>query len=350
MAIAVLWILARLDFVVAPLVLAWFIAYLLDPAVDRLESWHIPRTVSVLFLLLVFLFVTVLTVLWVFPILTAQLREGLAAFPGYLESWKGRLGILLEPVLRRPLPEESSRLVAEFTRILEDNLPQLARGAPAVVRGLFANAWRFVGAVLGVAIIPVFAFYLLVVFDRLDDRFVELFPVRNHDTVRRLLDRCDEVLGGFVRGQLTVCVILALVYSVGLSFTGIDMPWVVGSVSGILFFVPYLGTLIGVVAGSVLALLKFQDVAHLLGVWGVFAVGQALEGFFLTPRIVGDRVGLNPIAVIVSVLVGGQLLGAPGVLLAVPAAAVIRVGMEEAMSRYRASEFYHEGGKSGEPG
>jgi predicted PurR-regulated permease PerM len=216
----------------------------------------------------------------------------------------------------------------------------MARGAASVSASVFSNAWSLVQGLLSALLIPVFAFYLLLDFNGLGAKLVGCLPVPAQPTGRRLLDRSNEVLGAFVRGQLAVCGALALIYSVGLTFTGIDMPWVVGLLSGALFIVPYLGTAVGIVLGSLLALLKFHDVAHLLGVWAVFAVGQGLEGFVLTPRIVGNRVGLHPLAVIVAVLAGGGLFGFTGVLLAVPAAAVLRVGLDEALRTYRASSFY----------
>lgn len=334
------WLLTYLGFVVASLILAWFIAYVLNPAATRLASWGLPRTGGVVVLLLVFLVGALTFLLWAVPVLAQQLRQGLAALPGYLQAWGDRLGPTLGPLLTGNIPEESSRVLTGISRVLQQSLPELAQGVPGLLRRLFANAWQLVGFLLGLSFIPVFAFYLLLIFDRIYDRVVELFPPRRQAVVGRLLGRADEVLSSFVRGQLLVCLILGAVYSMGLTFTGIDMPWVVGSISGALFFVPYLGTLIGVLLGSLLALLKFHDLGHLLAVWGVFAAGQALEGFVLTPRIVGDRVGLNPVAVLVAILAGGRLFGAAGVLLAVPTAAVGRVALEEAWARYRRSDFY----------
>jgi predicted PurR-regulated permease PerM len=330
----------RLRSVTTLLVVSWFLAYVLDPVIDRLERRRIPRAAGVVLLLLVACALSAAAVLLVVPGLTDQVQTVARALPGYVRGVQTELLPRIEALLGRPLPLDASALIAQATTALQGSLPTIATGAAAVFGRLFANAWNLVQALLSALLVPVFTFYLLLDFNGLGERLAALLPRGAQPVGRRLLDRCDEVLGAFVRGQLIVCAALALVYSAGLTLTGIDMPWVVGILSGALFIVPYLGTAVGLVLGTLLALLKFHDLGHVLGVWAVFAVGQGLEGFVLTPRIVGNRVGLHPLVVLLAILAGGELFGFTGILLAVPTAAVLRVGLEEALQAYRRSAFY----------
>ncbi|MHB8764950.1 MAG: AI-2E family transporter [Deferrisomatales bacterium] len=339
-AAAGLWLAVRLQAVVTPLLVAWFVAYIFDPVLDRLEGWRVPRAAGVVALLFALAAAATAATLLVIPSLAEQVQAAAKALPGYVRSAEEALGPRVEGWLGRPLSEELADRAAAAARGLQESLPGLVGWAAGAARRVFAEAWGLVGALLGLALIPVFAFYLLLDFNGLGQNLVDLLPAALRPAAQQFLDRSDAVLGAFVRGQLTVCAVLAVVYSLGLTLVGIDMPWVVGIASGLLFIVPYLGTFFGVALGSVLALLKFHDLAHLLGVWGVFAGAQLLEGFVLTPRIVGDRVGLHPLAVIVAILAAGELFGFVGILLAVPGAAVLRVGAGEALARYRASALH----------
>lgn len=338
--IAILWLLSRLETVATLFLVSWFLSYALHPAVQRLAKWRIPRPLAILILFAAAgLAVAVFAVVAV-PTIADQLYALAAALPTYAQNLKTGLLPQLESVVGRPLPVDPSSLLSEAVGNAQKILPELARGTATVFGRVFANAWNLLQGLLTALLVPFFSFYLLLDLEGLGGRITELFPRGWQPRVKDLLTRCDEVLSAFIRGQLTICCVLALVYSVGLTLTGIDLPWVVGLLSGLLFIVPYLGTAVGVVVGSLLALLKFHDLGHLLGVWAVFAVGQSLEGLFLTPRIVGHRVGLHPLAVIAAVMAGGELFGFLGVLLAVPTAAVLRVGIREALSVYRSSTVY----------
>ena len=197
-----------------------------------------------------------------------------------------------------------------------------------------------VGWVANLVLIPVVAFYLLRDWDRLMACLRELLPRRIEPTVTALARESDEVLGAFFRGQLLVMLGLGTIYTLGLWIVGLDLALLVGLIAGLVSFVPYLGFIIGILLAGVLALIQFHDMAHLLGVVGVFAVGQAMEGMLLTPLLVGERIGLHPVAVIFAVLAGGQLFGFFGVLLALPVAAVIAVFLRHMRHHYVRSELY----------
>jgi predicted PurR-regulated permease PerM len=203
----------------------------------------------------------------------------------------------------------------------------------------FTSTLRFFLALLGYLIIPIYLFYLLRDFDRMKDALIDLVPYRWRRSTISVGLEINDVLGGFIRGQLTVCMILAVIYSFGLLFIGIDMPFVIGIMSGVAFIIPYLGTLLGIIVAGTMAAVKFHDFLHPVLVIGMFGLVQALEGSVITPRMVGDRVGLHPLGTIIAVLVGGELFGFFGLLLAVPVAASGNVLLNHALNRYRRSEF-----------
>ena len=168
----------------------------------------------------------------------------------------------------------------------------------------------------------------------------DLLPRSIEPTVVDLAAQCDEILGAFIRGQLLVMLALGIVYSTGLKLIGLDLAFILGVIAGLASIVPYMGFIVGIAAASIAAWFQFHELAMLLAVGGVFAVGQLLEGMVLTPLLVGDRIGLHPVAVIFAIMAGGQLAGFSGILLALPVAAVIMVLLRYAHSNYKDSELY----------
>jgi predicted PurR-regulated permease PerM len=189
-------------------------------------------------------------------------------------------------------------------------------------------------------LVPVVTFYLLRDWDELVGHIKSLIPRKYFDDVITLTRNSDEVLGAFLRGQITVMFCLGVIYSLGLWLVGIDLSLLIGMTAGAVSFVPYLGFIVGIVLAGIAAFLQFQEFLPLLWVALVFGVGQALEGMVLTPMLVGDKIGLHPVAVIFAVLAGGQLFGFFGVLLALPVAAVIMVLLRYTHERYMNSELY----------
>lgn len=337
---AAFWLLTRLRAVLTPLAAAWFIAYALDPILDKLESWRIPRQAGIL--ILVILAVSVVGVLSLFgiPAILGEIRLGASALPGYLESMHHTLRPEVEKLLNRTLPGNFNDQLNAMTTQALGSLPNIVSALVDAAGQMFSSAKGAVGTMVNITFIPIFAFFLLLNFNGTGGRIIDLAPNRYRKTVRRIFERSDAALGGFVRGQLAVCAILAIIYSVGLTLTGIDMPLAVGMLSGALFVAPYIGSIIGLALACLLAFLKFHDFTHLFYVCAVFGIGQLIEGFILTPKIVGAKVGLSPLAVIVAVLAGGELFGFMGIVIAVPFAAVMRVCLEEGMDVYQRSEYY----------
>ncbi|MEO7935455.1 MAG: AI-2E family transporter, partial [Dokdonella sp.] len=195
---------------------------------------------------------------------------------------------------------------------------------------------------LNLVIIPVAAFYLLRDWNIVIERIHALVPRSIEPVVTRLTRESDETLGGFLRGQLSVMIILGTIYGVGLWSVGISVGPLIGMIAGVISFVPYLGAIVGVSMGVIAALAQYQDTTHVVLVLIVFVVGQLLEGYVLVPKLVGDKIGLHPVAVMFAILAGGELFGFVGVLLALPIAAIVMVLLRYAYDRYTQSEMYQE--------
>jgi len=326
--------------VLIPFVAAALLAYMGDPLADRLEAWGLKRTLAVVVVFIVLTAVAVLLLAVLLPMVEKQFGLLAAKLPAYT----ARLRELLVPLLNQITDHQGSQLLDWDA--LTRNLGAYLKGAGGAAGKLFSTLSKsglvVVGWAANLVLIPVVAFYLLRDWDRLMDCLRELLPRRLEPTVTELARESDEVLGAFFRGQLLVMLGLGTIYTLGLWIVGLDLALLVGLIAGLVSFVPYLGFIVGILLAGVLALIQFHDMGHLLGVVGVFAVGQAVEGMLLTPLLVGERIGLHPVAVIFAVLAGGQLFGFFGVLLALPVAAVIAVILRHARRHYVGSELYDD--------
>ena len=198
------------------------------------------------------------------------------------------------------------------------------------------------GWMMNLVLIPVVTFYLLRDWDLLVKGIGELLPRNIESTVKQLAKEINEVLGAFIRGQMMVMFALGVIYTAGLWLLGLDLAFIIGMAAGLLSIVPYLGTMAGLVAAALAAVFQFQDLFHVVMVLLVFTFGQTLEGMVLTPRLVGDRIGLHPVAVIFAILAGGQLFGFLGILLALPVTAALNVLVRHLRDEYTKSTLYHE--------
>ena len=340
---ALAWLVYLLAPVITPFAAAAGLAYLSDPLVDRLEIFRIRRWVfgRTLAVVLVFLLLTalfVVTLLVIVPMLVEQFRQLVERFPSFLDwatgtalPWlAGRLGFDVTTLETTELTELLKAYWKEISGAAFNVLETLGRGGQAVI-SIIAN----------LVLIPVVTFYLMRDWDRLVQGIEDLLPRSVVDEVGTLAKEIDEVLGAFLRGQFVVMLALGLIYAVGLRLVGIEMAFLIGMGAGLLSIVPYLGSAVGLAVAAGVALFQFGDVAHLVLVLLVFSFGQMLEGMVLTPRLVGDRIGLHPVAVIFAVLAGGQLFGFLGILLALPAAAALNVLVRHARHRYRDSALYN---------
>lgn len=344
LALLFLWLLWKLAPIITPFAVSAALAYLFDPLTDRLEGarvgrWRLTRTVAVLlvFALMVSSFVILLLV--IVPLLQGQVQQLVARAPEFFE-WVGGTAW---PWLQHNLGLEAISLdAAAITEYLKSFWREASSALLTVLGTLSQSGQAVFGFLINLVLIPVVTFYLLRDWDKLIAGTRMLVPRRHEPLVSRLARQIDDVLGAFIRGQLIVMLALGLIYSIGLWAIGLDLAIIIGLTAGLLSIVPYLGTFVGVAAALIAAIFQFQDIPHLLMVAAVFVIGQMLEGMVLTPKLVGDRIGLHPVAVIFAVLAGGQLAGFLGILLALPVAAALNVLVRYLHEQYRNSDFYEQ--------
>ncbi len=323
--------------ILTPFVVSALLAYLGDPLVDWLEARRIKRTPAVVLVFTgIFGLLTVLLLLLV-PQVESQISQLVRRLPDYIE-WL-RTGLL--PHIEGVLPGGVESLDPS---LLSKALAKNWREAGGVVAGVWASVagsgLALVAWLGNLVLIPVLTFYLLRDWDHLVAGVHALLPRRSEATVVRLVHESDEVLSGFLRGQLLVMFALGTIYTTGLWLIGLDFALLIGMLAGLVSFVPYLGLIVGILIAGIASILQVQGVAELPWVILVFVAGQLLEGTVLTPRLVGERIGLHPVAVIFAVLAGGQLYGFFGILLALPVAAVAMVLIRHVVESYRASPLY----------
>ncbi|OOG58874.1 AI-2E family transporter [Polaromonas sp. C04] len=340
-AIAILFLLAlwQLGPVLTPFVVAAVLAYALTPLVnrlDRLGHGRMPRVLAVLLVELVFIVALLGLLLLVVPILAKELplmRDQVPVLLDRLSGW-------IEPLLAQ-FGVKVSLDVASIKGLML----QYLNGNVEETLGSLLSSLKLGGsvalAVVGNAVlIPVALFYLLMDWDRFVARIVELVPPHLREAFDSFTTESDTVLGQYLRGQLLVMLMLAVYYSVGLSLFGLDLAMPIGIFTGLAVFVPYLGFGLGLVLATLAGLLQFASIKALAMVAVVYGLGQLVESFFLTPRLVGERIGLHPLAVIFALLAFGQLFGFVGVLVALPASAVLLVGVRRVRASYLASKLY----------
>jgi predicted PurR-regulated permease PerM len=322
-----------------PLAAAFVLAYLFDPLIDRFEARRMKRGAAILLVLLVIGLGGLVLVAGILPRLVAELAVLARELPGYLERTLDTLIPRFQALTGIRAPANVAEL-AERIRSGELRLPLEA------IRDLLQQALVLltgtVSGVIGLLIVPILAYYALVDFDRLKARALDLVPPRHREYVSQKASTVDGLISGFLRGQLTIAFLLGVLYAVGFSLIGIDLAVGVGLLAGLMALIPYLGNIVAVSAASLLCVLKFGIDVHLLLVLGWYALIQSLEGWILTPRIIGHSVGLHPALVIISLLIGADLFGFIGLLVAVPLTAVTKVFLEEALAAYRASGLFSQ--------
>ncbi len=333
-----LWLLAP---VLMPFAVAAMLAYLGDPLVDRLERLRLNRTWAATIVFVVIMVAVVGVLLLLIPLIARQIENLVSNLPRYGDWAQNTVWPWLQARLHLdPHTFDSDRLLAA----VKGHLASIGGVATAVLGKVSRSGLGIVAWLANLVLIPVVAFYLLRDWDRMVAKIDGMLPRSIQPTIAYLAHESDKILGAFVRGQLLVMLALGVFYGGALGVVGLTVGPLIGMVAGLLSFVPYLGFIIGFVAAIVAVLVQYGDWTHVLMVCGVFAVGQLLEGYVLVPKLVGDKIGLHPVAVMFAVLAGGYLFGFLGVLLALPAASVIMVLLRYLIERYRMSELYNEAG------
>jgi predicted PurR-regulated permease PerM len=322
--------------ILLPFIAGALLAYLGDPLVDRLETYKISRTNAVVIVfVVVFAFLLPFFVILI-PLLEDQLKVFITKVPNYIRWVGDTFSPMLESIgIATPQVDVESigkTLTTEWSvagGLLKNVIATLSKSGIAVM-GWVANA----------LLIPVITFYLLRDWDRLVAYIRELLPRNVESKCSELAKESDEMLGAFLRGQVMVMFALSLIYSVGLSIVGVDFALLIGIIAGIISFIPYMGLIVGIAIAAISAIVETQSFIMVGGVVAVFVIAQVFEGFFLTPMLVGDRIGLHPVTVIFAVLAGGQLFGFFGILLALPISAVLAVLLRHAHDSYLESQIY----------
>jgi predicted PurR-regulated permease PerM len=322
--------------VLLPFVAGLALAYFLDPLCDRLEKWGCGRALATTIVLIGFAIFVVVVLLLLIPLIQAQIVGLIGSLPALVAGLLARMEPLLQFADEHLAPEEVSNLKSAITSQAGSIVQWIGTALAAVLTGGLA----LVNILSLIFITPVVTFYMLRDWDRLVARIDTCLPRRNADIIRAQARLIDQTLAGYARGQATVCLVLGVLYAAGLSLVGLDYGLVVGLLAGLLSFVPYVGTITGFVTSMGLAFAQFSDPLSIGLVFGIFLIGQVLEGYVLTPRLVGDRIGLHPVWVIFALLAGGTLFGFVGVLLGLPAAAVVGVLTRFALGRYMDSPYY----------
>ncbi|MGH8547103.1 MAG: AI-2E family transporter, partial [Methylococcales bacterium] len=313
------WLIYLLAPILTPFAVGALLAYLGDPLADRLEVQKMGRTAAVSFVFIAMILVLAAILLLLIPLLEHQVGRLLANLPRYIEWLKG----VLVPWLHERFGLQSKVFeVEEIVAVLKSHWSQAGGLAAALAGSISRSGMAVAEGMMNLILIPVVAFYLLRDWDILVEKLRDLLPQRVEPTVTRLAIESDAVLGAFLKGQFSVMIALGMIYILGLWLIDLDLALLIGMVAGLISFIPYLGSMVGVVSACIAAIVQFQDVWAVMPVFVVFAVGQTLEGMLLTPWLVGDKVGLHPVAVIFAILAGGQLFGFVGILLALPVASV----------------------------
>ncbi len=325
------WLLWLLAPILTPFVAAALLAYIGDPLADRLQRLRFPRTIAVVSVFVLTFLALGLLVLLVFPLIQTQVSALLAALPEIVvqaeQVWLPRLTAFLGVD-----PGEDIGLGAFLARYSD----LAGSWGATVLMSLSRSGGALAAAVISLFLVPILTFYLLRDWDSILHKLSAIVPKKQREIIISLARETDEVLGAFLRGQLLVMISLSIIYSTGLYLAGLRFAVAIGVVAGLVSFVPYLGFVFGIGLAGLTVALEPDPWLRLIGVVATFSIAQFIEGSFLTPKLVGDRIGLHPVLVIFSIAAGGQLFGFFGILLALPAAAVLSVLVRFAYQRYLA--------------
>lgn len=322
--------------ILLPFVLGVVIAYLLNPAVNALGQFKISRIVSTLIILGGFFAVLVCGLGILFPIVSAEIMKLLKNTPDYLNQ----LWAMTEPYrasLEKHIGDEE---MEQLRSNIESSSGKLLTLSQNFLGGLVSSGQAFIGFMSVMIITPVVAFYMMIEWPRITKWIDSYIPKHHYTTVRQILDEINEKLSGFIRGQFLVAFVLGVFYATAMKIAGLNFGLVIGIAAGLLSIIPMVGSTVGLLAGITVAYFQTYEFSYVATIAAIFLAGQIFEGYVLTPKLVGDRVGLHPLWILFALMAGGALFGFVGVLIAVPVAAVISVLVAFVLMQYKQSNFY----------
>ena len=323
--------------ILTPFLLAGIIAYIFNPLVTKIELWKINRSLGAILIMVFLLCILTALIIIITPLFERKISLLIEKMPVYLETIRSGLVPWLEIQLGINLQLDATQLKLVLQQHWQDTGGVLAKLIPSIQSSGVAT----MEFVLNMLLMPVVLFYLLRDWAHLIKLIDETIPRHWHEQVNELANASDKVLAEFLRGQLSVMLIMSFCYVTGLWMVGLEFALPIGIIAGVLVFVPYLGLGIGLVLATLAALIQFQDWSALLQVWLIFGIAQLLESMVITPWLVGNRIGLHPVIVIFALLAFGQLFGFVGLLLALPASAVLLVWLRHVRKQYLESNLYN---------
>ncbi|RKR02387.1 putative PurR-regulated permease PerM [Kushneria sinocarnis] len=333
---ALLWLLSALQPILMPFFISLVLAYLGDPVADWLQKLGLSRRLAVGVVFICMLMLVVMTALVVVPMVWRQILQLIDIIP-IAVNWLQTHAI---PRLEQWTDYDIATDFEQLRAVIFGHWREASTVAAQVLGQLSRSGMALAVWIANLLLIPVVSFYMLLDWDRMKRALRELLPRAFEPTVTRLARECDEVLGAFLRGQLIVMLVLGGIYAIGLSLLGVRFGLLIGLMAGLISIVPYLGAITGILTAELVTFFQFQAMWPMIGVAGVFLVGHLLEGMLLQPLLLGDKIGLHPVAVIFAVMAGGQLFGFVGILLALPVAAIIMVVLRHLLARYLDSALY----------
>ena len=338
LGLALLLMMYFLSPVLTPFLLAGILGYLLAPGVDWLEQHRFPRWAAVLVMMTGLFLTVIILVLILVPLVQHEVTQVIAQLPVWLERLRESYG----PQLKRWFGLELKVTANSLGKLTQDVLAGHQDMAAVALSYVKLGGGAMLNFVTNMFLTPFVLFYLLLDWHQLLDRLDRAVPRRWHLRIRVMVAEIDELMSQFLRGQLLVMLILAVLYSAGLAIAGFDSALPVGTLTGLLVFIPYLGFALGLFLAMVSAMLQFDGAYGVVAVAVVYGIGQTVESFYLTPRLVGERIGLHPLAVLLALLVFGEVFGFFGVLLALPASAILLVALRRVRRSYLSSDFYRQ--------
>lgn len=322
--------------VLTPFVLGITIAYLLNPLVKRFATRGLKRTTSSAIIILLFFIIVGTIIVLVTPIVAKESAQLIEDMPALLDKFF----TMIQPYTTWFQQNFGEGYIADAKTFMKDNVSKILKASGSIAGGLAAGGQAVIGTLTTIVLTPLVAFYMMREWPAITTWAEDLIPRKNEKMIKDLLKQIDLKLSGFVRGQLTVAFFLGLLYAVALTVAGLNYGFLIGVVAGFLSIIPMVGSTLGLLISVVVAWFQAGEVSYVLIIAAIFLVGQIIEGNILSPKLLGDSVGLHPLWILFALMAGGSLFGILGMLLAVPVAAVIGVLVSFAIMQYKNSPLY----------
>ena len=340
--LAIIFSLSIISNILMPFTVGIIIAYFLDPAADKLENKGFSRTVATLIILTLFIFIISLFIAIIGPILYQQTLSLLSQLPTYINSFNSFITPYIENLYKEFGYEEGYK----SSSILQEISEYMIIFSKNIALNLWQSSIAFINLFSLVFITPVVSFYLLKDWDLMISNINKLLPLKYKKEIRGQFRMIDRTLSSYIRGQTNVCLILGIFYAISLSLAGLNYGFLIGFLTGIFSFIPYFGVFIGMATGVTIAMFQFETYPPVILISSIFLIGQFIEGNFITPKLVGNKIGIHPVLIIFSLLTGGTLFGFIGILFAIPAIAILGVLTRFFIKKYKRSNLFLNQNKS----